>query len=93
MRLTRHACNFCGKTQDEVEDIILGPGELAICGECVRVCAALLNGTAGPRVLPSSGIAESAGFMSQEQVDAMLAQGSPANSARPPGPLAGSAEQ
>ena len=35
-------CNFCGKTQDQVERIIIGPG-VNICNECVELCVALLN--------------------------------------------------
>lgn len=30
-------CSFCGKTQDEVDRIIAGPG-VSICNECVDIC-------------------------------------------------------
>ena len=35
-------CSFCGKGQDEVERIIIGPGAY-ICNECIEVCSSLLN--------------------------------------------------
>jgi len=31
-------CSFCGKTQDEVEKLIAGPGGVFICDECVNLC-------------------------------------------------------
>ena len=30
-------CSFCGKTQDEVEQMILGP-DVYICNECIAIC-------------------------------------------------------
>ena len=35
-------CNFCGKSQDEVERMIIGPG-VNICNECIELCASLLG--------------------------------------------------
>ena len=35
-------CSFCGKSQDEVDRIIAGPG-VYICDECVRVCANIVE--------------------------------------------------
>ena len=35
-------CSFCGKTQEEVERIIAGPG-VYICDECIELCAAIMN--------------------------------------------------
>ena len=29
-------CNFCGKSQDEVERMIIGPG-VNICNECIEL--------------------------------------------------------
>ena len=34
-------CSFCGKHQDEVERMIIGPG-VNICSECIGLCADLL---------------------------------------------------
>ena len=35
-------CNFCGKSQDEVERMIIGPG-VNICNECITLCHSLLD--------------------------------------------------
>lgn len=35
-------CSFCGKHQDEVERIVMGPG-VYICNECIELCDALLD--------------------------------------------------
>ncbi len=37
-------CSFCGKTQDQVERIIAGPG-VFICNECVELCLDILDDT------------------------------------------------
>jgi ATP-dependent protease Clp ATPase subunit len=43
--LARHGykahCSFCGKPQDEVKKLILGPG-VAICDVCVNLCVPIL---------------------------------------------------
>lgn len=35
-------CNFCGKSQDQVERMIIGPG-VNICNECIELCHSLLD--------------------------------------------------
>ena len=35
-------CSFCGKHQDEVERMIIGPG-VNICSECITLCSSLLD--------------------------------------------------
>ena len=35
-------CSFCGKSQEEVERIIAGPG-VYICSECVKVCSNIVE--------------------------------------------------
>ncbi len=35
-------CSFCGKSQDEVERMIIGPG-VNICNECITLCHSLLD--------------------------------------------------
>ncbi|MCI6639714.1 MAG: ATP-dependent Clp protease ATP-binding subunit ClpX [Pygmaiobacter massiliensis] len=35
-------CSFCGKSQDAVERIIIGPG-VNICSECIELCSTLLS--------------------------------------------------
>lgn len=36
-------CSFCGKTQDEVMQLIAGPG-VYICDQCIEVCYSLMEG-------------------------------------------------
>lgn len=36
-------CNFCGKTQDEVDKLISGMNDTYICDECVELCAEIIN--------------------------------------------------
>lgn len=36
-------CSFCGKTQDAVDRMIIGPG-VNICNECIELCYSLLGG-------------------------------------------------
>ena len=35
-------CSFCGKTQEDVERIIAGPG-VYICDECIKVCTNIIE--------------------------------------------------
>ena len=35
-------CSFCGKSQDEVDRIIAGPG-VYICSECIKVCSSIVE--------------------------------------------------
>ena len=35
-------CSFCGKSQEEVDRIIAGPG-VYICNECIKVCANIVE--------------------------------------------------
>ena len=39
-------CSFCGKTQDEVMQLIAGPG-VYICDQCIDVCYSLMEGERG----------------------------------------------
>lgn len=40
-------CSFCGKSQDDVERMIIGPG-VNICNECIELCSSLLDEEAPP---------------------------------------------
>ncbi len=40
-------CNFCGKSQDDVERMIIGPG-VNICNECIEMCYALIDDAGHP---------------------------------------------
>ncbi len=44
-------CSFCGKTEDQVEQMIAGPG-VCICNECVMLCDAMLGES--PMLHPSN---------------------------------------
>jgi ATP-dependent protease Clp ATPase subunit len=32
---TPHSCSFCGKSPDQVQRLVAGPGGVFICGECI----------------------------------------------------------
>lgn len=36
-------CNFCGKTDAEVTELICGPGPVYICNECVELCVEIIR--------------------------------------------------
>lgn len=36
-------CDFCGKSQNEVEHIVQGPKDIAICNECIALSAQILD--------------------------------------------------
>ncbi len=42
-------CNFCGKSQADVERMIIGPG-VNICNECIELCYSLLDEDGKPDV-------------------------------------------
>lgn len=42
-KVTKLACDFCGKDQDEVEKLIAGPRHVAICNECVTLCVEIID--------------------------------------------------
>ena len=35
-------CSFCGKTQEQVQRIIAGPG-VYICNECINICNNIID--------------------------------------------------
>lgn len=41
-------CSFCGRTQEDVEQIIAGPGAY-ICNECIETCRGLLDVESTPK--------------------------------------------
>ena len=47
-------CSFCGKSQDDVERMIIGPG-VNICNECITLCHSLLDEEGKPDVPPKAG--------------------------------------
>ncbi len=40
-------CSFCGKTQEQVERMVAGPG-VCICNECIELCQTVLDGDVQP---------------------------------------------
>ncbi len=52
-------CNFCNKTQDEVERMIIGPG-VNICNECIELCIQLLENEEVPLHEPKKAPSRSA---------------------------------
>ncbi len=36
-------CSFCGKTQEQVRKLIVGPGDVYICDECVALCNEIIE--------------------------------------------------
>lgn len=45
--MARVTCSFCGKAESEVGHLVTGPRKVAICDECIDVCAQV-NATASP---------------------------------------------
>lgn len=41
------SCSFCGKSQNEVDRILIGPG-VNICNECIEMCYTLLEDAGAP---------------------------------------------
>ncbi len=39
----QYRCSFCGKSQDEVQRLIAGPGAVYICDECVALCQEIIS--------------------------------------------------
>ncbi len=40
-------CSFCGRTQEQVEKLIAGPG-VYICDECIELCLGIIDGRSEP---------------------------------------------
>lgn len=49
-RPTTFACSFCGKRPRQVKQLIGGPGGIAICDECVGLCAEIVADEEADRV-------------------------------------------
>jgi len=41
---TQFRCSFCGKSEDEVQKLVSGPG-VFICNECISLCNGIIGGT------------------------------------------------
>src|SRR5258708_26583819 len=40
---TTYRCCFCGKSQDQVQRLIAGPGGVYICDECIDLCREIIE--------------------------------------------------
>jgi ATP-dependent Clp protease ATP-binding subunit ClpX len=38
-----YRCSFCGKSQDQVQRLIAGPGGVYICDECIELCREIIE--------------------------------------------------
>jgi ATP-dependent Clp protease ATP-binding subunit ClpX len=38
-----HNCSFCNKSKEEVEKLIVGGDDIAICNDCVDLCVDILK--------------------------------------------------
>ena len=50
-RQVKQQCSFCGKRQDQVRNLIAGPG-VFICDQCVTLCNEVLQHDRRPAVAP-----------------------------------------
>jgi hypothetical protein len=48
-------CSFCDKRQDQVEQLIAGPGIVAICNECVDLCNEIIADARAMGSIPPRG--------------------------------------
>jgi ATP-dependent Clp protease ATP-binding subunit ClpX len=48
-------CSFCDKRQDQVEQLIVGPGGVAICTECVDLCNEIIADARARGSMPPRG--------------------------------------
>jgi ATP-dependent Clp protease ATP-binding subunit ClpX len=51
-----YRCSFCGKSQEQVQRLIAGPGGVYICDECVDLCREIIEeeqSTSKPRIAAS----------------------------------------
>ena len=71
-------CSFCGKSQDAVERMVLGPG-VSICSECIELCYSILHDDeplpkAGPRRPAKNGSMPSINILSPAEIKERLDQ-------------------
>jgi ATP-dependent Clp protease ATP-binding subunit ClpX len=45
--VTLFFCNFCAKNQHEIKLLIAGPGDIAICNECIDLCVEIVKDKSG----------------------------------------------
>ena len=47
--VSKFACDFCGRTQDEVKKLTTAHRHVAICDECVAICVDILAAPDEPK--------------------------------------------
>jgi hypothetical protein len=50
---TDYRCSFCGKSQDQVQRLIAGPGSIYICDGCVDLCRDIIEQEKSVQLAPS----------------------------------------
>lgn len=63
-------CSFCGKSEDEVERLIAGPG-VFICNECIELCGTLLGIKQEQMALETHPV-EEVGLLAPHEIKALL---------------------
>jgi alkylhydroperoxidase/carboxymuconolactone decarboxylase family protein YurZ len=58
--LHKYQCSFCGKSQEQVQRLIAGPGGVYICNECINLCREIIENEQAGALSPGPTIAESA---------------------------------
>jgi ATP-dependent Clp protease ATP-binding subunit ClpX len=64
-------CSFCGKSQDQVERILAGPGAY-ICNECVRACLDILSEDEEQELLSASNFETPGQLPTPKEIKAVL---------------------
>jgi ATP-dependent Clp protease ATP-binding subunit ClpX len=53
-RRPEYRCSFCGKRQEDVQQLIAGPGSIYICDECVELCYEIVSESRARDHMPDS---------------------------------------
>ncbi|GEM_PF-7094331 len=69
----QHGCSFCGKSPEQVDLLIAGPG-VFICNECVAICNRIISGKIPPRPLTQEEV-EKVLNLTQEEIEESLNSG------------------
>jgi hypothetical protein len=56
----QYRCTFCGKSQEQVQRLIAGPGGVYICNECINMCREIIEEEQAGAPSPKPPLAESA---------------------------------
>jgi alkylhydroperoxidase/carboxymuconolactone decarboxylase family protein YurZ len=60
IRRVQYRCTFCGKSQEQVQRLIAGPGGVYICNECINLCREIIEDEQAGAPSPKPPLAESA---------------------------------